>query len=475
MTGSAQTIIPDGIVSTAEPALYAFVRSLGFDLDDWQRDINRLLLAKRADGKWAARNGDISIPRQAGKTYDIGFIPFQRCIQQPRFTAIWTTHHFSVTHDTFLTMRDEIVYNDLMLPYIDPVKGVHSAAGQERFEFRNGSTLAFKARENGAIRGFKKVGLIVLDEAQQLSDSALAAVLPTQNRADNPQTIYMGTPPAPDMEGEVFARHRSEALAHKVRNTMYVEFSADRDCDPLDRSQWRKANPSYPNHTSDESILNLYGQFTADNFRRECLGIWDEDATANAIDPKQWDAGVVREPDLDGRVAYGLDMPPDRSALAIGVAVRHGDDTALVNLQEYVDVKRNGIAWAVEWLAERWPKTCAVVVDTQSPAMSLVPDLQKRHVRVTVTQTRDLGAATGRMLDMIHAGTLWHLPADQQPQLDSAARNVTLRDMGPNGMRAWNKKGSDIDISPLQAVTLALHGAFTSKRRPGRKAKAVAL
>ena|GEM_PF-3893514 len=101
--------------------------------------------------------------------------------------------------------------------------------------------------------------------------------------------------------------------------------------------------------------------------------------------------------------------------------------------------------------------------------MSLLPDLQKRHIKVIVTQSRDLGAATGRVLDMIHAGTLQHLDAEHQPQLSMAAHGVTLRDIGPNGLKAWNKKGSDIDISPLQACTVALHGAFVSKRKPGRK------
>lgn len=215
---------------------------------------------------------------------------------------------------------------------------------------------------------------------------------------------------------------------------------------------------------------------TSDGFARERLGWWNPiDTSASAIDPEQWEKCVVCEPDAEGRVSFGLDMPPDRSVLAIGVAVRHEDGTAYIGLQEYRDVKTAGVAWAVDWLEERWSKTCAVVVDAQSPAMSIVPDLVKRHVKVMVTQTRDLGAATGRMLDMIHAQTLQHLDTQQQPQLAMAVNGVTLRPLGPNGATAWNKKGSDVDISPLQACTLALHGAYTSKRQPGRKAKAVAL
>ena len=81
-----------------------------------------------------------------------------------------------------------------------------------------------------------------------------------------------------------------------------------------------------------------------DNFRREGLGIWDAENSMSAIDPQQWEAGNIEQPDLDGRLAFGLDMPPDRSALAIGMAVRHDDGTALINLQEYRDAKQSGTA-----------------------------------------------------------------------------------------------------------------------------------
>ena len=56
-----------------------------------------------------------------------------------------------------------------------------------------------------------------------------------------------------------------------------------------------------------------------------------------------------------------------------------------------------------------------------------------------------------------------------QATMAAAVKGVTLRDIGPNGAVAWNKRGSDVEISPLQAATLALHGAFTTRRKPGRK------
>ncbi|NMM99337.1 terminase [Bifidobacterium olomucense] len=464
---------PSGIVSSDFPMIEKVARRMGIDYDLWQKGLLYLMFGKRADGLYACGKGGavVSICRQVGKTFTIGSAIFILCAGRDDLKVLWTAHRTRTSDETFQTMCG-FARNKLMAPYVDHIR---RANGQQEISFRSGSRIMFGAREQGFGRGFDAVDMEVFDEAQILTVKALNDMVPAMNVSPNPLLVFMGTPPQPGDPSEQFAAKRADGLA-KRDGMLYVEFSADRDADPDDHGQWAKANPSYPKRTSAKAIERMRQSLGGvDNFRREALGIWDENTTVSAIDAKQWEQGVVEHPSLDGRVAYGLDMPPDRSSLAISVAIRYEDDTALINLQEYVDVKQHGIAWAVDWLAERWSKTTAVVVDAQSPAMSLVPDLQKRHVKVTVTQMRDLGAATGRMLDMINAGTLRHLDASLQPQLDNAARNVTLRDMGPNGMRAWDKKGADIDISPLQAATLALHGVFTSKRHPGRKAKAVAL
>jgi hypothetical protein len=463
-------VLPRDVVSTGEPSLNAFAAALGMGFDPWQRDLNRLALAKRQDGSWAARNSDMSIPRQAGKTHDVGLIAVHRCVQIPGLRVIWTAHHFAVIKDTFESLA-ELATMPEMLSQVDPVHGILSGAGNEQIRFRNGSRIYFKARERGALRGFKNIGLLIIDEAQILSDSALASMLPTQNRATNPQTFFMGTPPGPRDQGEVFTRHRTKALSGDTDSTLWVEFSADRDAKSDDRSQWMRANPSYPEHTSDEAIQQLLDDLAPDDFRREALGIWDEAVSNVAIDPKKWEFGKVSQLRLGGTMSFGLDMPPDRSSLAIGACVKYDDGTAHIELEAFKDAQHEGTAWAVDWLEQRWPKTAAVVIDAQSPALSLLPDLKSRHIRVTVTNTRELGQACGRFMDMLNAGSLHHLDDEKQPQLAEAVKGAIIRPLGAGGAFAWNKLGSDIDISPLAACTLALHGAFTTKRHPRRKQK----
>ncbi|MFT9231226.1 MAG: terminase, partial [Bifidobacterium sp.] len=71
--------------------------------------------------------------------------------------------------------------------------------------------------------------------------------------------------------------------------------------------------------------------------------------------------------------------------------------------------------------------------------------------------------------DLLAQGSLHHFSAYEQKHLALAVQGATIRNIGNSGAFGWNKKGSDVDISPLVACTLALHGAFTSRRHPGRK------
>lgn len=116
-------------------------------------------------------------------------------------------------------------------------------------------------------------------------------------------------------------------------------------------------------------------------------------------------------------MSFGIDMPPDRSVLTIGAALRYADGSAIVQMANIKDARQAGTMWAVDWLAEHWPKTASVVIDAQSPAMSLLPELKKAHVKVTVTNMQEMGRACGRFLDMLKAGTLKHPRDEYQPQL----------------------------------------------------------
>lgn len=225
---------------------------------------------------------------------------------------VWTAQHFSVIKDTFESLC-AIVLRPEMSGLVDPDHGISTAAGKEEIRFRNGSRIFFRARERGALRGVKKIALLVIDEAQHLSDSAMASMLPTQNRARNPRPSTWAPARAKGQRRSVHPpQGQSARRPHPQHPLRRIHRRPRRR--PLDRDQWRKANPSYPSHTSDESIANLWENLTGDDFRREALGIWDEHALSQAIDRRQWEEATIERRRPGGVMSFGIDMNPNAHA-----------------------------------------------------------------------------------------------------------------------------------------------------------------
>ena len=100
--------------------------------------------------------------------------------------------------------------------------------GNEAVEFVNGSRILFGARERGFGRGFAGIDVLIFDEAQILSESAMDDMVPATNAAPNPLVLMAGTPPRPTDPGEVFTLLRQEALDGESTDVGFVEISAER-------------------------------------------------------------------------------------------------------------------------------------------------------------------------------------------------------------------------------------------------------
>ena len=440
---------------------------MGVTYDAWQEGLLWILFSRDANGRYCCGQGGLTVSscRQIGKTFTLGTAFFVKCMLSPGLKVIWTAHHTRTSDETFADMCS-LAQMPAVARHVDHIR---RANGQQEIVFANGSRIMFGARENGFGRGLHGADVEVFDESQILTDRALSNMIPVMNTSPDPLAVFLGNPPKPGDPSDVFAMKRRQAQSGTQHGMAYIELSAPHGCDIDDRDAWAKANPSYPARTGEDSIIRMRQLLPEDDFRREALGIWDETGAAGVISRDTWDATSVPARRDGGTVSFGIDMPPDRGEISIGACMRYPDGTAHVELAECRSTHEHGSMWAVDWLAERWPRTAAVVIDTQSPALSLLPDLRARHVKVTVTGARELGQATGRMLDMLSARTVTHLPDTAQPALADAALAVTLRPVGHGGLTAWQRAGIDVDISPLVACTLALHGAFTSKRHPGRR------
>src|SRR5699024_9079040 len=212
---------------------------------------------------------------QVGKTYTFGVLIFALCIMNPETLVLWSAHRTKTHNETFRDM-DAFAKRKGVRPYVERVL---TGSNSEAIEFINGSRIHFGARDHGFGRGFAKVDIVVLDEAQILTEKTMEDMVPATNAAPNGLVLLMGTPPRPGDPGEVFTNRREAALSGDDEDTLYVEMSADRDANPDDREQWKKANPSFPHRTSETAILRMRKLLgSVDSFLREGLGVWLEES-----------------------------------------------------------------------------------------------------------------------------------------------------------------------------------------------------
>jgi hypothetical protein len=388
-------VMPSGIVSTDWPGLYnrTIRRKLGITYDGWQNGCGRILLSKRANGRLACTIGGFaaSFARQTGKTYFMTGSLFGLSIEKPGMLSLWSAHHSKTHGETFLYMQAFC-----QRPQVQPfIENVFTGSGDEEVRFVNGSRILFGARERGFGRGIPNVDAEVFDEAQILSAKALENMLASMNRSMFGLHVYLGTPPKPSDPCEAFEEMRSEALAFKraaevdaVFDSAWVECGADDDADLDDWEQVAKANPSYPVHTSPESILRLRKRLGPDGFRREGLGIWPS-GLRTVFDLVGWVGLEDRAAEPPRRVALVVHVAEYRKSATIAVAGELPDGSTLVLV-----MSGEGMGWVadkvVELVAER---DIAEVALAPGEARALEGDLTSAGVEFKKLSGADIASS----------------------------------------------------------------------------------
>lgn len=460
-------VLPDGIVSTGWPSVREVCRTVGIGFDPWQADLNTAILAKDANGLYAADTVGISICRQAGKTYDVGGLLFADCIINPGTLAVWTAHHFTVTRESFMALKAMAELPE-MRAHIDPDM-ITTGAGNEAIPFRNGSRILFKARESGAVRGVAKVRRLVLDEGQILSERAMADLAPTMNQAENPQIIVMGTPPKPSDDSEFFKAMRSSALAGTAEQVLWVEFGADPGAKWDDEVQRRKANPSYPLRTGPKAIARLKKLLTGPgDFEREAFGIWDVETAGNAAFPyPAWLNLRTDAPPTGGVSAFGVKFSIDGARVALSVALKPDDGPVYVECLGVAPMSE-GTVWLVEQLAGQGRRGPTIVVDGKSGAGDFVNALLAAGVserRIIVPSVDEVVTAHAGMLAAVNTGDVEH---SGQPGLDASVRAAGKRMIGKAGGWGLEPMVPGGDVTPIESVIFARLGVTSMKRKSNR-------
>lgn len=457
--------VPNDIASTMWPSvLRTCTEKLGAEFDDWQDGAGRVILAKREDGTLAAMVDGVgmSLPRQVGKTHLIGYLTFALCVNIPGLLVIWTAHHSSTSGETFLAMQG-MAQRAKVAPH---VKQVFTGSGDEEVRFHNGSRILFGARERGFGRGIPGVDVLIFDEAQILSDRAMSNMLATMNTSRFGLQLYIGTPPKPEDMSETFKRMRREALAGTLVDGAWIEFGAQPGDRDDDRAVWRRMNPSFPKRTPAQSLMRLKRKLTPDDWRREGMGIWDDDqAGSRVITAEQWEhSGVAAKPDGVKSFGVAFSIGGDRVSLAGVVKHEEGFHAELVDAAEgSEDEIGDGLTRLADWLAGRWRETAEIVVSGSAHAGVLAQMLRDRGVprgMIRVASTPQYLQACATLVNAFRDRTMTRLDDPGLILEHSAAHTDTDKRGG------FVTTVPDGDETPMEAVALAVWAASTTKRRP---------
>lgn len=340
------------------------------------------------------------------------------------------------------------------------VAEVRNVNGQEAIVLKNGGSVEIVARSKNSGRGFT-VDTLIFDEAQEMTEDDLEALLPTTSAAPkgDPQWIYTGTPPGPKASGEVFTGKRSEALGGKSKRLCWHEWSTSGDVDLDDKRLWYLTNPAMGRRLSVDVAEGERTNLSDDGFARERLGAWEEASTAYVIDPDDWARCADPESLPRTKFVLAIDVDPEQTRASVAFAGLRPDGLLHVELDE----QRKGTGWVAAYVADRYANNqiAAVVVDERSPAASLIDDLRSRKVRrLVTTKSGQMADACGQFLTDVVEGRIRHT---DQPQLATSLASGRKRPLDDRW--AWNRKTSEADITPVVAATLAAWGVRNGQVR----------
>ncbi len=446
------------------------MEAYGDRLDPWQAAVLECWLGTDGDGSYTVTSAGLALPRQNGKN---------TCLEAREFHGmaaagekiLHTAHQVRTTKKSF--RRLERMFTDKRHPEIlRLVKNIRYTNGEEAIELWTGGSIEFSTRSRQAARGFDGISLVVFDEAQELTDDQLEAIMATLSASatGNRQIIYAGTPPYPGCPGTVFRRQREAALSEPGPHSAWHEWSPAteklEDMNLDDRALWYETNPALGIRLTEEFTAEERRTMSADGFARERLGWWSPTVTERenfAIDRKAWEACRSDKEKPEGKTAYGVKFSSDGSEVCLCGAVCPKEGPARISL---IDRRTTGqgIGWLADWLNARYGKAACVVIDGRNGVDVLVEKIQdtwKYKNSVIRPATKEVIASVSLLVNEIGEQTVsWYGP---QETLRDSALSATKRAIGGG----WGFGGED--SAPIEAAALALWGCRTSKRDPGRE------
>ncbi len=444
---------------TLGPEVGRLCELAGFAPDLQQQLGLDVIFARREDKRLAAQDFAVIAPRQNLKT---GLFK-QTCIGWLWLTdeplIVWSAHEYPTSVEAFEDMAALVEDAPILQKRLHRM---HTSPGREAIELKSGARLKFRARRKTAARGLSAPKL-VLDEAFALHANQLGSLLPLILAQADAQVLYGSSACLPESD-ELFrivqvgragmdaSMGYLEWCDNQPRNCALAECQhhpGEPGCVMDDLARWYAANPSLGRRLPLENVQKLRIKLPAEEFGREILGWHDESASGLLFDSVQWSKQIaLARP--DGPV-FAVDMPESRRSVSIGGAA--ADERGPV---VWLEDQRAGTGWVVDACNELDDKyqPAGFVIDQGGPAAALIPDFLDAGLIPLTPTTADVAISCQKMVDLVKLDAVRHMGSRE---LDMAVVGCQARPYRDGGF-FFGRRLSDVDISPLVAVTLALWG-----------------
>lgn len=454
------------------------MQAYGYTLDEWQNLVLDCWLGTDTAGKYTVTSAGLSVPRQNGKSEALLARSFYGLAVNGE-RILYTAHQMRSVKTMFRRLVN--MFTDKRHPEITKaVKQIRYGIGEESIELNNGGTIQFMSRSRQAARGFDGISLVILDEAAEVTDEQIEAIMAVLSASSTGirQIIYAGTPPYIGCTGEVFRRFRQACIVsagkgENKKNSWHewgVAADSLKDIDTADKRLWYECNPALGYRLTEEFTEEEYKTLDALGFARERLGYWDRPAETVielAIDADLWDSCRSDEEKPEGKTAYGVKFTPDGSEVVLAGAIIPTGGKARITLLA-VEPTGNGLTWLANWLNERYKEASVVVIDGRNGADVLIDKLKPtgggawvlKDSVIKPSAQNVITAAQGLINDLNEKAVTWY---SEQEELRESAITATRRPISGG----WGFGGQT--SAPIEAASLALWGCRISKRNPKKQ------
>jgi phage terminase large subunit-like protein len=470
--------LPPRVGSRGDEALDLWYLA-GKKSDPWQELSLDSIFSVDSFGRWVCTEHGELVARQNGKGDVLSPAEMAHLYLWPKpdgepKTIVHTAHQFKTAREAFLRLRRVITSSSVLMGEVTRISTAH---GEEGFELANGNRLLYLARSANSGVGFT-VDVLIVDEAQQMAQAALDALLPTMSAVDNTQIIYTGTVPDELNDSEVWEGVRDRGRSGSDPRTGWMEFSPEGSEDPdladsidiRDEQNWIASNPGmgFRPGLTRETIEDEISRLSPDSVRRLRLNVWPNRRAVVATKLSELDLEVWKRHAREDAAVRGDGAV---LALALGRGGGYGTIGKAVRVDsESIAVEHHRTDRGTRWIADELKTLKAeygnalVVLDPKNAA-AVISALVTAKVKYLAMNLDEIAAAHTQFIEHVNAGMVPHRP---QEELTKSLELATTRNIGRAGV-TWEQSDPSKPITMAQAVTWALWGVLKSEATPTRK------